>query len=250
MKAKYFNFTMVLIIILTGLVCTVPERAFAQDTAPDFISLSQEVSLMQQNGLIWQDEKLEVDFDSQAAEKMGYSEESIKLAQELVDLSNTIVTTRSINQNMSAYPSAASFFSQADAYEASKAIESGNEIQGWANEYYCGTWWHPVPNSGALWNTTGPYSSQRAAEQTLRNWGYHATPNLAGGGWTRPQTYKWWYCGWNTFRDHAYIYSSRYIREQNYTGSIPGEPNPEVWASRPWPYPTWPAYVAWWHSRY
>ncbi len=93
--------------------------------------------------------------------------------------------------------------------------------------WVCGWYTNPVPASAVPWVDKGYYSDPAA---TLSSWGYHNTWNLAGGGWTSPQTYQWWRCGWNTFRDHANIVGSN-IHEQNYTGSIPGEPNPEVYAS-------------------
>ena len=82
----------------------------------------------------------------------------------------------------------------------------------------------------------------------LKRLGYHETPNQAGGGWTRPQTYQPWACGGSTFRDHADVTGPRSLSEQNYKGSPGGEPNPEVYRSGPWPYPDWPAYVYWWHE--
>lgn len=122
----------------------------------------------------------------------------------------------------------------------------------------CGYYWNPVPNTAAPWLDRGYFSDPSA---TLTSWGYHSTPGFAGGGWTRPQTYNralgesaadlpalFGWCGWNTFRDHAYIRDTSYIMEQDYTGAIPGEPNPEVYASGPWPYLDWPAYVYWWHQ--
>jgi hypothetical protein len=107
----------------------------------------------------------------------------------------------------------------------------------------CGWFPNPKPSQAGPWKNiprTNP-------AKVLRAWGYHPTPGIAGGGWTRPQTWRASSCGKNTFRDHAYIIEPRTIREQNYTGSPTGEPNPEVWRSGPWPYAEWPAYVAWWH---
>lgn len=114
--------------------------------------------------------------------------------------------------------------------------------------YHCGTFWHPLPPNGAPWIS----HTRSNPSETLRSWGYHETPDVAGGGWTRPRTYDWWWCGFETFRDHAYIDpNGTTIHEQKYEGwTPPGEPNPEVWRSGPWPYATWPAYVRWWHSRY
>ena len=101
---------------------------------------------------------------------------------------------------------------------------------------------------GADW-TTHSSSNPRA---TLRAAGYHYTPppfaRYKNKDYTRPQTYQPSLCGRKTFRDHAIIEGAGRYRTQEYTGwTPPGEPNPEVHRSGPWPYLTWPAYVAWWH---
>src|SRR6185295_1398442 len=108
----------------------------------------------------------------------------------------------------------------------------------------CGWYSSPRPTTQAAWTE---YSSANPT-QTLLNLGYHPPSGDVGQGWTRPVTYKSWLCGWNTFRDHGYPKSTS-VREQRYKWfTPPGEPNPEVWISGPWPYPTWPGYVWWWHT--
>ena len=106
--------------------------------------------------------------------------------------------------------------------------------------------------AGADW-TRHSSSNPRA---TLRAAGYHYTPPPFAGirntHFTRPQTYQPSLCGRKTFRDHAIIRdddNNDIYQTQEYTGWIPpGEPNPEIHRSGPWPYLEWPAYVAWWHQ--
>jgi hypothetical protein len=122
--------------------------------------------------------------------------------------------------------------------------------------YECGSVVRPRPRRAMPAVLVGEVKDPAA---TLSSWGYHRTPGMAGGGWTRPRTYNPAVCGISTYRDHAFVglrftYSEdtacefRWpIREQNYVDAPYGEPNPEVWRSGPWPYATWPAYVVMWH---
>ena len=208
-------------------------------------------------------------FHSSHARRIGFSPESIALAEELTDFTNELITlspngniktkekvdVTKIEIDTEKYPAVSAFFEAAVDYvvytdfqatEDTKEIGSLCFLCSTSPACTCGSWWWPRPSSAAPWqthNVTNP-------ESTLRSWGYHETPGFAGGGWTRPQTYKWWMCGWNTYRDHAYI-SNGQIREQNYAGYTPrGEPNPEVWRSGPWPYALWPTYVRWWHDNF
>lgn len=108
----------------------------------------------------------------------------------------------------------------------------------------CGWYVNPKPTGNRSWVQ---FSVSNPAA-TLRAWGYHETPSLAGGGWTRAQTWNPALCGFGTYRDHAYPSSASALKEQNYAGWTPrGEPNPEVYRTGPWPYSDWPAYVYWWH---
>jgi hypothetical protein len=187
-------------------------------------------------------------FDSRAARKEGFSEQSIVIAEQMAALSNDLLKPISAQQQSIAlqsnvdarYPALAAYF--AVAKEAARNSSLQPQI---INEAVCGWYANPRPSEAAPWRT---WDSDNP-DQTLRSWGYHSTPEYAfGGGYTRAQTWSWWACGFNTFRDHAYVTGARTIREQNYEGWSPrGEPNPEVYASGPWPYPDWPAYVLWWH---
>ena len=198
-----------------------------------------------------------VTFDAAAAAEKGVSKDGIALAEELSAFTNALEDAAkamgtdditAVKVDLAAYPRLAAYFDDAAAYSKLPSTDPKPDVavQSWLSEYTCGAFWRPRPSkSGAPWKRF--YSSNPSA--TLSAWGYHPTPGLAGGGWTRPQTWTWPICGFSTYRDHAYVYPSTTINEQNYAGWTPrGEPNPEVYRSGPWPYPSWPAYVYWWHQ--
>jgi hypothetical protein len=120
----------------------------------------------------------------------------------------------------------------------------------------CGTWGNPFPTQAEPWKRiyTGNVNT---LSDSLRGWGYHYSGDRSMG-WTRPKNYETSYCGYSTFRDNAWIptrigsfYPLGYISEQYYQYNAPwGEPNPEIWTASKLPYPTWPAYVYWWHQTY
>lgn len=203
-----------------------------------------------------------VTFDADHARQQGFSEAAIAVAADAVRLSNDLLTEMALAEqqghtaslsslpaiDMSKYPDFAGFTAAVGSFDMdsnqANLSSIGRELLG---VLYCGGFGNPLPKRAAVWKT---FNNIPNPAQTLRSWGYHPTPDWAGGGWTRPQTHLPLVCGWNTFRDHAYIVGNS-IREQNYAGFTPrGEPNPEFWASGPWPYPLWPAYVAWWHEKY
>lgn len=197
-----------------------------------------------------------VSFDSEGALRQGFSSASIQLAQELTSATNEILrkmnkalkkgrsNMKNLRLDLSAYPALSPYLETATerSFEPPKKEMSTAGVVG-VSEYYCGCFWRPLPSSAAAWRS----SNSSNPSSTLRSWGYHSTPSLVGGGWTRAQNHMWWLCGWGTYRDHAYIQGNT-ILEQNYAGYSPrGEPNPEIYASGPWPYSYWPTYVYWWH---
>jgi hypothetical protein len=211
-----------------------------------------------------------VTFDSTSAHEQGFSEKGILLAQELADYTNTLVSALSTDESIRLKPSgtdlavdpqglplAAAYFEAAKqfAFEdwASAPDKDNGEVVkpqsipcSMSAMCTCGSWSTPRPSSAAPWVEF--WSSDPA--YILQSWGFRQTPDYAGGGWTRPQTYSPWICGFNTYRDHAYI-TGNTLHLQDYAGFTPrGEPNPEVWASGPWPYPLWPSYVQWWHQNF
>jgi hypothetical protein len=204
-----------------------------------------------------------VTFDAITAGKQGFTPEGIALAEEMKAFSNDVlIASRDAEKDTSAsiardldlvvkkYPSVSAYFQAATEYNATV---DGKQILMPESQpttiigrmQHCGWFLNPRPSRSADWRT---YKRPNPAA-TLSALGYHETPrNIFGGGWTRPQSWHPVVCGWNTYRDHAVIESARQFREQSYSGWTPrGEPNPEVWRSGPWPYPTWPTYVYWWH---
>lgn len=213
-----------------------------------------------------------VTFDAAAAAQRGLSPESIELAAELAAYTNAlmagtgpagaqadVVDVSKARVDPQQFPRVAQLFDEAtyhsnllpidDKEQEQPAVPEGVHAPSFIYEYNCGSFRWPRPGRSAPWRSyAGPYVNPG---RTLESWGYHSTPVSAGGGYTRPQTYLPWLCGWSTFRDHAYTVGGRAIREQTYEGWAPrGEPNPEIWRVGPWPYLTWPVYVNWWHSRY
>lgn len=232
----------------------------AHDGTADFIARSQD--LIRMHDLFQGGSGRPVTFASKTARAKGFSAESIALAEELTAYTNdlmakasdtakaeAVVDVRNLDVELRPYPRLVVYFAETTRYAEKSQAEEAMGFPGvpGVSEYVCGHFLRPRPPHGAPWRQ----HTRSNPAATLRSWGYHETPGFAGGGWTRPQTYNPALCGWNTYRDHAYIAGNNTIREQNYEGWTPrGEPNPEVWRSGPWPYPTWPAYVRWWHSRY
>lgn len=242
----------------------------AQQSAINFTSVSTDLQAM--GDLFGGGGGKPVTFDAAAAAQRGLSKESIELAAELAAFTNALmagtgaataaapsVDVTQVNVDLQQFPRVAEFFDEATNHSNQLPVDPKDDEQpqvpegvqpaSFLSEYYCGAFWRPRPSTGAPWKRW--YSPSGNAAGSLSAWGYHTTPDWAGGGWTRPQTYTPWLCGWGTFRDHAYIIDRWNFREQYYGGwTPPGEPNPEVWRVGPWPYLTWPAYVRWWHSRY
>lgn len=220
-----------------------------------FIALSKELSLMnQQNIFTNSGQSVNLTLENNVTGKHIFSLESVSLAKELVDFTNQVVSSKGTNVSLEGKPNLMKYFNAAVAYN--KTTISNNLVpESLLSEYVCGTWWHPVPGYGQIpyYKYPASFSSQKAAEDKIISWSYHKSSIVYGGAFTRAQTYNPALCGYNTFRDNAGVYYSSGWRiwEQNYTGSITGEPNPEVFYNGngpwSWPYPTWPAYVVWWH---
>lgn len=264
----------IFIVLLTLVVFSVPlGSAIAKAPAPNFETLSHELNRVEHLFAVASDGQTVV-FDTKAAQRLGISDEGIKLAQETAALTNEIVaralsnaratgsrveiTTISIegiNIDMSQYPTLAAY--NAEALRRVEAGVDNSSIAASLNsaQSVCGSKTNPVPSSAAPWVRKGPYNSKSAAETQLKNWGYYRAWWIPGGDWTRDQTYQQSTCKKNTYRDHAISPfqsgTKWYFNEQNYTGTVPGEPNP-VMSALPtgWPYLTWPDYVLWWHNTY
>jgi hypothetical protein len=243
-----------------------------EGVSPDgFVSLSQELSAMEYLYSVAPDGQTIV-FDTDSALKLGFSAESIELAQETASLTNEIVahalsnaraagtdgttiSVEGISVDMSQYPALADYNTEAWRRIEAGVDNSSTKASPDSPQSVCGSKTNPVPNYAAPWLTKGPYNSQSAAETELRNWRYYRAWWIPGGDWTRPETYQSSTCKRDTYRDHAGLPfksgTKWYFKEQNYTGTVPGEPNP-VLSALPtnWPYLTWPDYVLWWHNRY
>lgn len=198
-----------------------------------------------------------------AAERSSAPVDNESVASRMVEVD---VTT--VEANTDVYPLLSGYLKSADAQAdnagtvraprlggpdaAGSAAQQNERTAGLAipfvSKRVCGSIGNPKPSRAA------PRLTLRGLQSPslfLRMQGYHETPGRAGGGWTRPQTYKPVLCGWHTYRDHAIITGRHSVSTQTYRGWEPdGEPNPEVWRSGPWPYRTWPAYVYWWHRKF
>lgn len=255
--------TVVLAFLLTLLTVTgtAGQEVDAPISPSEFIDLSADLMRMERfysggNGDL-------VTFDAKSAMAQGFKSESVALATELAAYTNALIVMAQqaieIDGEIAALPVSLADYQRVQAYFAAatefaqSAANGGANPEGWCSPSLtdaactCGHWQYPRPSSAAPWRN---WTSSNPSS-TLTSWGYHTTPDWAGGDWTRPQTYYPARCGNNTFRDHAYITGSTTFREQNYSGFTPrGEPNPEFWAGGPWPYGAWPAYVQWWHANF
>ena len=240
-----------------------PPFSTARASCIDFLAMTQNLIKMEDLFSGGNGELLE--FDRSKARGLGFPESSILLAKELTEYINAWqqgpAATDMLGVTGSAPekpPRVSAFFHCATQYnknekDSLRGEASGGCIRGGVRlteaECQCGHWLNPRPNRRAGW-TMHRSSNPRA---TLIAAGYHYTPPpfaaAKNTNYTRPQTYRPSLCGRKTFRDHAIIEGADSYKTQEYTGWVPpGEPNPEVHRSGPWPYLTWPAYVAWWHQ--
>ncbi|UJW29864.1 hypothetical protein L3Q67_32210 [Saccharothrix sp. AJ9571] len=114
----------------------------------------------------------------------------------------------------------------------------------------CGEKVNPLPATNPKRVVAVNMKTKEQAEKYFRDTGYHPTIHYACGAvykcshdWTRGRAYnsKYGHCASPRFRDHG-------VRDKHERATAQyGEPNPEV-HSYIWPYPTWPAYVSWWHN--
>lgn len=265
-KIRFAYLHMVFLVALLISAVTAGSTA-ASPAAPDLRTLSSE--LTQLNGFyrVGTDGRTVV-FDSARAKQSGFSPTAIKLAEETAAFTNdlvnaainkaktsgaTIVGTinlEGVTVDINKYPTLVAY----NSLLSQQSIAAGT-LQVTSAQSVCGSKTTPVPNYAANWVKKSGYSSQYVAEQTLKSWGYYSAWWIPGGDWTRNQTYQESICKKNNYRDHSrgpwQEGTKWYFREQNYTGTVPGEPNP-VMSSYPgnWPYLTWPDYVWWWHGKY
>lgn len=265
MKAKILLMLTLLAVIALA-TPSAPVSALSGKRGNNFSQLAADMVRFHALGILQGDYEHGVTFNTALAKQYGFLESAVRLGEQVARATNEIiamskevqlkggpalVTETSIA--IERYPDLQQFWLHAATQSAqgrlddvalfAEAIEPLG-VSG-VSHIVCGYYPNPKPSTNGPWTT---HQNIGNPEAKLRNWGYHPTPNLAGGGWTRPQTYKPLLCGWNTFRDHAYVSAPTTIREQNYTGQPGSEPNPEVYLSGPWSYPDWPLYVLWWHQ--
>lgn len=270
MKKKIFGLAATLCLVALTLAVTLPlaTSSAKEDSKRETFRRRSQLLVDNESAMTTDTNTKKANLDRKKLEKRKVATDDIVFMQEMANFSNDLVEMSKNGQafdgakaKLIQYPKVQEYFQEASKLskkgETLSIKKSGQphplgifaivgtpwgEAAGMAD---CGIYWSPKPGSAKSWVT----HKVNNADATLRSWGYRSTPGLAGGGWTRSQTWHPWNCGFNTFRDHALRIDSRTIREQNYHGWNPrGEPNPEVYASGPWPYSTWPAYVYWWHN--
>ena len=241
-----------------------PPFSAARASCSDFLAMTQNLIKMEDLFSGGNGELLE--FDRSKARGLGFPESSILLAKELTEYINAWQQAPAATDMLGVTGSApekpervSAFFHCATQYNKNEKdslrgeASSGGCTRGIVHltepACQCGHWLNPLPNRRAAWRvhrSSNPRADLRAA-------GYHYTPPPYAAeenkDYTRPQTYRPSLCGRDTFRDHAQIEGADIYETQEYTGwTPPGEPNPEIHRSGPWPYLAWPAYVAWWHD--
>lgn len=251
--------TLTMLIVLSSTTLNA-DALYSSKNSENYKLISLELEKM--NTLFSGDYYNKITFNSSLAKELNYSKASIKLANEIANHTNLVISkfrenkiggNFSLKNDSRLEPKKNTLLNW--YFEESKKNSKDNtfgkrlskDIRGitiYCPACECGGFSMPKPSKAAQWLT-----HYNTTASTLINWGYHSTPSWAGGGYTRPQTYKSWACGVGSFRDHAYVINAN-VREQNYNGFIPrGEPNPEI-NTYNWPYPIWPSYVYWWHNTY
>lgn len=265
MKAKTL-LVLLLLVVMVLAVPSVPVSALPGKPGNNFYRLAADMVRFHALGILSGDYEHGITFNTALAKQHGFSESAISLGEQVAAATNELITgakeaqlkgkpaqIMKVSIEIERYPDLQRFWLDATMQSTQRKFDDtdfAKEIEPLgvpgASHIVCGYYPNPKPSTNGPWTIHNNISNPTA---TLLSWGYHETwpPDYTGGGWTRPQTYQPLLCGWDTYRDHAFIAGPTTIREQNYTGSPGGEPNPEVYRSGPWPYPDWPVYVYWWH---
>lgn len=190
--------------------------------------------------------------DVAAARKAGFSEETLQLAQEMIDAQNEMLEQMRNRPQGDRQPIGLSF---ADREELQRFLTLATQVDRAVSGGYiaplkagstnaCGTFDNPVPLTAAPWSTVGVFRNRTDAGNYLVRLGFHSTAWYVGtSDYTRGRSYssRWGVCSSPRFRDHGLVSSRFEARVQL------GECNPEVF-SYSWPYWNWPSYCNWWHS--
>jgi hypothetical protein len=265
---KSFPGIVIAVVFLAAVVMVAASYAMPNRADPyDTFKRQSQLLIDQQGNALTVDGAQRAHFNVNKLAKGKVLTEDVDFLQQLTDFSNDVVelskSARGISaasDRLASYPKVREYFDQALTLERNGQTLSlgksgiqnpltmfaivGNPITEALGMADCGIYWSLKPTVAKNWVTMHVNDSIA----TLRSWGYHDS-HIPYAGWTRPQTWHPWNCGWHTFRDNAVPLDYYTLREQNYSGWSPrGEPNPEVYVSGPWPYSTWPAYVFWWHQ--
>lgn len=220
----------------------------------------------------------QVTFDSKAAKEAGFDNEEIKLAEELYQHQNQLVSDlKSGKTQIGApntrpdsvkFPRYAKFRARVSEQAKTKGVDSQPKkltLLAANTETACGNYSYPKPN------VTPPryYYNMSDPEGWLKANGFRLTPSYAAYGgtygyrWTRPSYYTGVQgtCDSPKFRDDGIrsqgaTYKDGYLYNMTLQGLAPQnaqtEPNPEIFESYYgyWPYSAWGEYVNWWHRTY
>lgn len=228
----------------------------------------RELALMEEAGLYRQSSDspggaIKILFDEELAVQRGFSSLAIELAKQARDYTNEVVDLgRSNGQGQyllsdtlaNNYPLVAgldrlSFRREKLDLSYSRPSSTLFSVFSFTEaRRVCGEEINPRPRKA------GPriFFESTTPERDLLEWGFHKTPEYAGGGYTLPKTYRRDLCGRRTYRDQGLITTMTPGFSIQYYGHMEpnGEPNPEVWTADKWPYPSWPMYVRWWHHKF
>jgi len=186
--------------------------------------------------------------DVAKARAAGFSEDTIKLAQEMVAAQNEMLQAmRNRRQDgagidLGGRESLTRFVTLATTIDL--ATSSGYIAPKAGSTNACGTFDNPVPSTAGPRIPVGTYRTRQDAANGLYRLGFHNTAWYVGtADFTRGRSYfsQWGLCANPRFRDQGTITSS-FLAQIQY-----GECNPEVF-SYSWPYWNWPFYCRWWHS--
>lgn len=198
--------------------------------------------------------------DRDAALRAGRSRAVVELGDELARYQNELIATArrtgesditKIEISLDRYPKVDDLFTSATARAVERARGAGARPGDGLSlllVHPCGDFDNPLPNFTPDRPIFGPFADPLA---TLLADGFHRTALYACGeegcnDFTRPTgfTGPLGFCAAPRFRDHGLI-------AFNFVSIQFGEPNPEVLGYiLDWPYPTWPAYVSWWHDTF
>lgn len=213
----------------------------SKESAPSDVAHIQ-AALQAITSYIYQNKNKKILFDISGASEAGVSEEYIELGEELVVLSNSVVSRKRIKKER--FERFAPYFSY--------IANNGVPVNAKEKRVYkhCGDKENPAPCPPRVWSRSFP--SRQAVVDYLFKEGYHKTPRYCSSFnpfEDNENDYTKWVnagCNFGAFRPQALIVT---------TGTVWGfrtqspEPNPEIY-NYDWPHWWWGSYVLWWHKNY